>query len=116
MVLVDMICAVLFGSLKLLGIVAFCYIFYHRVIDYAHSVWFYGRQGSEATALSPGHLPLFGNLLQVPQSYLKSRREGDNFHIIKHLFDWSVTKESMATVVFFFTNSAALSISDPEVV
>ena len=50
---------------KVAGLGIILYLFYWRVIDYAHCVWFYGRQGREVCALTPGHMPMFGNLFQV---------------------------------------------------
>ena len=72
---------------KTCGLLLLAYIFYWRVIDYAHCVWFYGRQGKEICALTPGHLPVLGNIVQCVKSMLKSYREGDNFHIMRHVFD-----------------------------
>ncbi len=53
----------LLPSLKLIGIVLAVYIFYWRVFDYAHAVWFYKRQGQDVCRLSPGHMPVIGNLI-----------------------------------------------------
>ena len=106
----------LLPSLKVLGILLFLYIFYWRVIDYAHAVWFYGRQGKDVARLCPGHLPFIGNLIQVAQSYLKSRRDKDNFYIMTHVLEWTVPKEDPTTAVCFVTNGAVLSIQNPEVV
>ena len=107
---------VLFGSIKIVGCLLFSYLFYWRVIDYAHCVWFYGRQGRNVTALTPGHLPLIGNLFNVIHSIVKSYRDGDNYHICKHIFDSNVYGEDLSTAILFITNGAGLSICDPEVV
>lgn len=49
--------------LKLAGMTLMAYLFYWRVIDYAHCVWFYGRQGQNVCELCPGHMPLLGNIV-----------------------------------------------------
>jgi len=49
------------------------------------------------------------------RSTLKSLRDGDNFFVLKHVFDSAQTKESFATAIFFVTNGAGLAISDPAV-
>lgn len=69
-------------------------------------------------ALVPGHLPVLGNVIQVIQSALKSYREGDNYFIMKHVFDSTVpeSSETKASVIFFITQGAGLAISDPAVV
>ena len=55
----------IFAVLKIAGLALFTYVFYWRVIDYAHCVWFYGRQGRNVCVLTPGHWPLLGNVIQV---------------------------------------------------
>ena len=47
---------------------------------------------------------------------LKSRREGDNYFVMKHVFDSAQAEDSLATSIFFITNGAGLAISDPAVV
>jgi len=61
---------------------------------------------------------MLGNVIQVIQSALKSYREGDNYFIMKHVFDSAVpsASESKASVIFFITEGAGLAISDPGVV
>ena len=61
-------------SLKGLCLITLCYLFYWRVIDYIHAVWFYGRQGRDVAALTPGHLPFIGNLINIIKSMIKSHK------------------------------------------
>ena len=86
----EIILAAFFGALKVAGMVTFAYLFYWRVIDYAHCVWFYSKQGRDACILTPGHMPMLGNIIQVVKSMLKSRREGDNYHVMQHVVDGTV--------------------------
>ena len=103
-------------TLKVLGITLCSYLFYWRVIDYAYSVWFYGRQGKDVVVCTPGHMPFFGNLFQIIWSMIKSKREGDNYHIAKHVLDYAVSGDSLATSVTFASNTGMLVICDPAVV
>ena len=66
--MIELIWAYTIIVLKVFGLATFCYLFYWKVIDYAHSVWFYSRQGKDVCALVPGHLPLIGNAIQVLNS------------------------------------------------
>ena len=61
-------------------------------------------------------MPLIGNAISVIQSYLKSKRLNDNSYILTHMFEWTVPKDSTATGIFFITNGAGLTLSDPEVI
>ena len=85
-------------------------------MDYLHAAWFYSRQGKDVAIVTPRFMPVFGNLFNILQSYLKSRREGDNYHILKHMLDETVPRESRASAVCFISNSAFVSVSDPAVV
>ena len=102
--------------LKALGLAFLSYLFYWRVIDYAHSVWFYGNQDKETVVIMPGHLPLLGNLVQIAQSMWKSYKEGDNYFVLKHALDKSQTEESQAAVITFITDRPVIGISDPAIV
>ena len=64
----------------------------------------------------PGHLPLIGNAIQVLQSSLKSKRKGDNFFLLQHMYDGATRFDSMPTIIFFVTNGAGMAIHDPVVV
>ena len=66
--------------------------------------------------IAPGYLPIIGNMILVLQSMLKSRRDGDNYHVLKHCVDWSQSEDSKASVILFITNGAGVTISDPSVV
>ena len=47
---------------------------------------------------------------------IKSAREGDNYFIMKHVFDSAQPDDKNATAVFFVTEGAGLHISDPTVI
>ncbi len=61
--MLDIVWAGVIVTLKVIGILVFGWFFYWRVIDYAHAVSFYGRQGKDVCALVPGHLPFIGNVI-----------------------------------------------------
>ena len=80
--MLDLIWTIILTSLKAIALIVFCYLFYWRVIDYLYAVWFYGRQGRDTAVISPGFLPFLGNLIPVLKSFEKSRRDGDNYHVM----------------------------------
>ena len=104
------------AMLKVLGVLLAAYVFYWRVFDYILGWRFYSRQGKDVVRITPGFLPLLGNLIQVVQSMIKSKHEGDNYFVMKHVFDRCLPEETKATSIFFITNGAGLAISDPAVV
>ena len=92
------------------------YLVYWRVIDYACLVRFYGKQGRDVCILAPWHMPMFGSIFNVVYSMIKSKREGDNYHVSRHVINHTIPSDSLATGIMFITNGAGLLISDPAVV
>ena len=41
--MLDLVAVLFWGSLKVCGWALLAYLLYFKVIDYAYSVWFYGR-------------------------------------------------------------------------
>ena len=111
-----LIWGILIASLKAVFAVASIYIFYWWVIDYFMALRFYGAQGKNSAIFSWGHLPLVGNAYMLAWSAWKSWREGDNFFLMKHLFDYEIERSNNASVVVFCTDTAAVAIFDVKVV
>lgn len=114
--MLDVLLVCTLSTLKVFGVLLAAYVFYWRVYDYILGWRFYSRQGQDVALITPGFLPLLGNLVQVVQSMIKSKREGDNYFVMKNVFDRCLPVESKATSIFFITNGAGLGISDPAVV
>lgn len=101
--------------LKVLAAAVGAYVFYWRVWDYFKAVRFYGSQGEDVVKISWGHAPIIGNSYMMAWSAYKSYKEGDNFFIMKHAFDY-VTKSAGTAVAFVSTQGAGLAIRDVKVV
>ena len=59
---------------------------------------------------------MIGNVIQVIQSIMKSKRDGDNFFLMQHMYEKNVLNDYNVTTIFFVTNGAHLTIQDPVVV
>ena len=103
-------------TIQITGLWFGLYIFYYRVVDYLHAVWFYSRQGKDVAIITPRFMPIFGNLFNILQSYKQSAVEGDNYHVLKHMIDETVPVGSRASSVSFISNSAFIAVTDPNVV
>ena len=64
--------------------------------------------------MSPFFLPIFGDAYMLAWSAYKSYKDGDNYFIMKHGFDY-ITERSGSGVAFV-TNGAGLAIADVKVV
>ena len=112
-----LIWGLLVALLKALGVVLAIYIFYWRVIDYFAAVRFYGAQGEDVVKSGYGHVPIFGSIYLIAWSAWKSWRDGDNFFIMKHLFDFEIANsDKNGAVTCYLTNGAGLGIFDVKVV
>ena len=100
--------------LKVLGVVASAYIFYHRVWQYMKAVRFYRGQGEDVCKIAEGHAPLIGNFYLMLWSAYKSWKEGDNYFVMTHAYDFA--SRNTGTAVMFITNEAGLLIRDVKVV
>ena len=114
--MIEFLLCLVWATVKLCGYTLLAYLVYYKVIDYAHCVWFYGRQGKDIVLLIPGHLPFIGHAIPILKSVLKSWRLGDNKFLMQHFWDDAIADDSFATEVFFVTNGAGLIISDPVVI
>jgi len=110
-----LIWSLIVASLKVLGVVIAAYLFYWRVWDYFKAVRWYSSQGENVCKISWGHGPLIGNSLMMIWSAYKSHKEGDNYFIMKHAFDY-VTRTAGTAVAFISTERAGLAIRDVKVV
>ena len=111
-----LILALIIALLKAIGVAAAIYIFYWRVIDYYRALRFYRAQGEDVVKFSYGHLPVIGNAYMLAWSAWKSWKEGDNYFIMKHSFDWEIKYSNYASIVQFLTNEAGIGIGDVKIV
>lgn len=109
-----LIWGVCMAFLKACGCALAAYIFYWRVWDYYRACSFYGKQGRNVCNFGWNTMPVIGDMLTVIWSGWKSQKDGDNYFIMKHGFDY-ITKDTSIGVAFI-SNGAGLAIGDVKVV
>ena len=112
--MLDILLSLTLALIKAVALAAFLYIFYWKVIDYAHAVYFYKSQGDNVCKLGWLHLPLIGNAFLIIWSAWKSYKDNDNYFCMKNGFD-DATKDTDVAIVWL-SKDCGVGIKDVKVV
>ena len=112
--MIDVLLSLTLALFKALALAAASYLFYWKVFDYTHAVYFYRKQGDNVCKLGWFHLPLVGNVFLILWSAWKSYRENDNYFIMKHGFD-DATKDTDVGILWL-SKDCGIGIKDVKVV